>query len=413
MAGRLAGENLLRALDRSLVTALAITLSVAITVGAGSLVASFRSSVSDWYGFSGDALVSSRAVGGGWLASAVSRNLEPAIRALPSVEGLQTLRVLQGQPYGGERIAIAAVSDGLLHEALAHASFPPGLAPREAGERIARGEAVAVSRNFVTHFGAVTPGERLSLASVTGPLELPRGRDRVRLRLRQGLGAAFAEPVGRTLAGRPGELLRGRPEGRRDDDGLRGEVTRAVTGADALAVTSTSSMIEKVDGLIAQAFADIDTIKLLVLFLTAVGIADLVVSNVLARRRELAVLRLVGFTGSQLVRTARIEGLCITFGAVVCGSVAGIVCAWVWVHYNYPGAGRIRARPGGGVGERGAVDGCGPRHVFAGRDLGGAAGAEAAGARDDPFRLSRAVPAAARLYRNCSPLGGKEFKRPP
>jgi len=91
-----------------------------------------------------------------------------------------------------------------------------------------------------------------------------------------------------------------------------------------------------VDGLIGQAFADIDTIKLLVLFLTAVGIADLVISNVMWRRRELAVLRLIGLTDAQVVRTAQLESLLVTLGAATCGTVVGMFCAWLWVNYNYP-----------------------------------------------------------------------------
>jgi ABC-type lipoprotein release transport system permease subunit len=41
-------------------------------------------------------------------------------------------------------------------------------------------------------------------------------------------------------------------------------------------------------------------------------------------------------TSAQLVRTARLEGVCITLGAAICGSVVGMICAWIWVHYNYP-----------------------------------------------------------------------------
>jgi putative ABC transport system permease protein len=119
-------------------------------------------------------------------------------------------------------------------------------------------------------------------------------------------------------------------------DALAHEVDEQVAGSDALAVTATSRMVDRVDQLIGKAFSDIDTIMLLVLFLTVVGIMDLVVSNVLSRRRELAVLRLVGLTDHQLLRTVRYEGLCIAVGAALCGAVVGGLCAWVWVHYNYP-----------------------------------------------------------------------------
>ena len=124
-------------------------------------------------------------------------------------------------------------------------------------------------------------------------------------------------------------------EGRGIGD-LSREVQAAIASAPTLAVMQTGAMIEKVDGLIGQAFADIDTIKLLVLFLTAVGLADLVVSNALWRRRELAVLRLVGLTERQVIRTALLEGVWVTAGAALCGAAIGTLCAFVWVNYNYP-----------------------------------------------------------------------------
>jgi len=336
VAGRIAAENLIRSMDRSLVTASAITLSVAIAVGAGSLVESFRASVSGWYGFAGDALVSSRSVTGGWLAAPVGRGLEESLRGLNSVASVETLRVLQGQPYEGERIALAALSEGLLREAVGQGRMLEGLRQEDALARLGRGEAVAVSQNFVAHFGLAASGETLELSTVTGEVRLPV----------VAIVPDYVSDKGSVLLSR--ELLESRWKDRlvnyyavglKDGatvDNLARETADAVPGSEGLVVTATSRMVERVDGLIGQAFADIDTIKLLVLFLTTVGIADLVISNVLWRRRELAVLRLVGLTDAQVIRTARLEGICVTFGAAICGVVVGAMCAWIWVNYNYP-----------------------------------------------------------------------------
>ena len=336
VAGRIAAENLLRSMDRSLVTASAITLSVAIAVGAGSLVESFRASVAGWYGFAGDALVSSRAVTGGWLAAPVGRELEESLRTLASVADVETLRVMQGQPYGHERIAIAALSTGLLRDAIGQGKVLAGWSQEEASARLARGEAVAVSQNFVTHFGLAGGGAALELSSVTGQVLLPV----------VAVVPDYVSDQGSVLLSR--DLLESRWNDRlvnyyaiRLKDGasvdtLARETQDSVPGSEGLAVTSTSQMIERVDGLIGQAFADIDTIKLLVLFLTTVGIADLVISNVLWRRRELAVLRLIGLTDAQVVRTARLEGICVTLGSAACGTIVGAICAWIWVNFNYP-----------------------------------------------------------------------------
>ena len=334
VAGRIAGENLLRALDRSLVTASAIALSCAVAVGASSLVQSFRASVTDWYGFSGDALVSSRSVTGGWLASPISQRLEEPLRSLADVRDVETLRVLQGQPFRGERIAIAALSDGLVRRAVELGTTVAGLTTREAGERIAEGKGVAVSRNFASHFGVA--GGDLLLSTLTGEWRVPvvaivpdyvSDKGSILLGRRQ-LAARWNDALVNYYAVDFAEEA--------TVGSLRAQVESALPGSEALAVTATADMVARVDGLIGEAFADIDTIKLLVLFLTAVGIADLVVSNVFSRRRELAVLRIVGLADSQVIRTARLEGLCLTIGASVCGAVVGVLCAWVWVTYNYP-----------------------------------------------------------------------------
>ena len=335
VAGRIAGENLVRSLDRSLVTASAITLSVAIAVGAGSLVQSFRTSVSGWYGFAGDALVSSRALAGGWLAAPIPRTLETQLSALDSVRRVESLRVLQGQPYRGERIAIAALSDGLLSKAVGQGRLVGENDREGAVAKIGRGEAAAVSENFLSHFG-LPPDARITVSTVTGEVELPvvavvpdyvsdKGsilihRDLVSRWWNDHLVNFFSVDL------HSGSQL----------STLVEDVRQNLPGNESLAVVAAEQMIARVDSLIGDAFADIDTIKLLVLFLTAVGIADLVVSNVLSRKREMAVLRIVGLTDRQVVRTMRLEGLTVTLAAAVCGSVVGSLCAWVWVKFNYP-----------------------------------------------------------------------------
>lgn len=332
-SGRIAGESLLRARERSLVVASSIMLSVAIAVGAGSLVESFRASVADWYGFAGDALVSSRSVSGGWIAAPLRRDLESSLRSMPSVAEVETLRILQGQPYDDARIAVVGLSDGLLRSALGNGN--PGI-DAQAFEAIAAGRAVAVSQNFVAHFPRITIESLVHVATTSGERRLPvvavvpdyvsdKGSIVVSSSL---LSTAWGDSLANYFSVKLAA-------GARTSD-LEAEIAGLGEAARGIAVVPTSAMVERVDGLIHEAFADIDTIKVLVLSLTILGIADLVLSNVLARRRDLAVLTLVGLPSSGLVRMARIEGLCIAAGAATCGTVVGGLCAWVWVHYNYP-----------------------------------------------------------------------------
>jgi putative ABC transport system permease protein len=333
IAGRIAAENLQRSMDRSLVTASAIMLSVAIAVGAGSLVRSFRASVSDWYGFSGDALVSARSVTGGWLASPLEQRLESDLARLPSVRKIDTLRVLQGQPYDGERIAVVGLSEGLLEIAADRGSYAGQVSREEALAKLKAGQGAAVSRNFASHFGT---DSLVSVSTLAGTLDLPVVAIVPDYVSDQGSVIVHRQLVSDRWHDAHVNYFAVRLHPGRTVADLVQEVNGSIESAPSLAVMHTSAMIAKVDGLIGKAFADIDTIKLLVLFLTAVGIADLVVSNALWRRRELAVLRLVGLTEGQVIRTAFLEGIWVTLGAAVCGAAIGTLCAFLWVNYNYP-----------------------------------------------------------------------------
>src|SRR5204863_3965825 len=115
-------------------------------------------SVAGWYGFAGDALVSSRAVTGGWLSAPVSRKFGPPLRKLDGVMDLQTLRVLQGQPYDDERIAVAGLSEGLLRQAVSQGSFVGSGGTEDVVRKLSAGEGAALSQNFVVHLGMPNDG---------------------------------------------------------------------------------------------------------------------------------------------------------------------------------------------------------------------------------------------------------------
>jgi len=336
MPGRLAAENLARSLERSEVTAAAIALCIAVAVGAGSLVASFRGSVTNWYGFAGDVLVSSPVSSGGWLPAPTTGLLEPRLRALASVKSVETLRVVQGVMFRDERVAISALSPGLLELALEEARPLGGASLAEARARIRAGEAAAASENFVRHFSLKPSETRISLDAPAGSVQLP-------------LVAVLPDYVsdkGSLIVHR--QILADRWHddavnyfsvnlaGGASVDAFRTDVATNLGDAFNLSVMRSGEMIERVDGMIGQAFADIDTIKLLVLFLTLVGIADLLASNILDRQWELAVLRLIGIRDAELVRVMVLEALCVGIAASVLGVAVGAVSAWVWVEFSYP-----------------------------------------------------------------------------
>ncbi len=335
IVGRIAGENLNRTAGRGIVTVAAIALCISVAVAAATLAFSFRKSVFHWYGFKGDALVASRVIKGGWLSAPIAGDLEDSIVQLPSVAQVETLRVSQGQVYGGERVAVVALSDGFVADAVGLASARRGGDTPDVVRRIKNGEAVAVSDNFATHFG-VELAQDLSVPSPTGTVSLPiaaivpdyvsdkgsilMSRQVFRERWRDGLVNYIAVDLrdGATVAS------------------LRRDIGRELQGATGLSVLETAEMVRQVEGMIDKAFADVDTIQLLVILITLAGIVDLLVSNVLDRRRELALLRLVGTTNRSVVRSVVIEAAIIGITAGMLGALVGAASSWVWLRFNYP-----------------------------------------------------------------------------
>ncbi len=172
IGGRIAAESLTRDANRSVVTVTAIALCISVAVGASTLALSFRRSITHWYGFSGDAVIASRATKGGWLGAPLSSGLEAQIASLPAAARVEVLRVSQGNLYGGSRIAVVGLSDSVAAEAVDAAALDAVLGPGEALASFSAGRGVLVSENFAAHFER-GPGSNIDLDAPSGAMRLP------------------------------------------------------------------------------------------------------------------------------------------------------------------------------------------------------------------------------------------------
>jgi putative ABC transport system permease protein len=334
LAGRIAQEEVRRSWSRIATTIAAMGLCIAVAVTAASLALSFRSSVDDWYGFSGDALVASRRVEGGWLNAPLDSALVGRLGSLSEVAAVATLRVAQGQPYEGSRLAVSSVSDGLLSSI-----FRRGLVScddcERAEEMVASGRGVVVSRNFAARFGKRV-GDSIVLGTPTRPVSWPV----------VGLVADYVSDRGSVMVvdSTYRELWRDPlvnyfsitlAEGSTVAD-LRTSVQATLGGQLPLTVLGTDEMVARVGGMIADAFADVDAIQLLVVVITLAAIINFLISSISRRRREFALLRVAGAQLSLLRRAAALEALSLAAAASVLGLVVAGATTWIWVTYCYP-----------------------------------------------------------------------------
>ncbi len=120
-----------------------------------------------------------------------------------------------------------------------------------------------------------------------------------------------------------------------DLNDLRRQVGAHIADGTALSVLATSDLISMVEGFIATAFADMDAIQSLVVLITLAGIIDFLVSSVIERRREFALLRMAGAPSGLVVRSVILESLLLGLVAALLGAAAGAISAWIWVRFNY------------------------------------------------------------------------------
>jgi len=332
--GRIASESLNRSIERSGVTIAAIALSISVAVAASSLAGSFRASIAKWYALIGDVAVSARRTQG-WVSVPVTGELEQELAQLPGVERIETLRIAQGQLYEGRRIAVVGLSDGFFDDSPLHGARFAGDGIEATLDALKRGDGVMVSENFLKHF-QVAIGGRLELPSPAGPIILPL----------LGVIPDYSSDKGSILLSR--RLYRERwqdslvnyfmltlAEGATPAD-VRRHIGHVLRRAQQLTVLETEELVANLDRAVAQAFADLDAIQFLVLVITVSAIADLLISNTLDRRRELAIWRAIGAVDKSLVRSTVLEALAIGVVAAAFGILVGVGSSWVWIRFSYP-----------------------------------------------------------------------------
>jgi putative ABC transport system permease protein len=84
-----------------------------------------------------------------------------------------------------------------------------------------------------------------------------------------------------------------------------------------------------------QAFAFTYAIQLLVIAVTLAGIADLLATQIIERRREIGLLRVMGADASMINRAIWLEALVIGLSGAVLGAAISVGTSLLWVRVNF------------------------------------------------------------------------------
>ncbi len=336
-AGRMAAESLFRSATRTGVTVAAIALVLTIAISVATIALSFRESVNAYFasGFlAAELTVSAVSTEGGWLETPVSSRLGAVIEEVPGVASVDMLRILPGQLFRDERIAIAGLSDGLVDPTRHPPNWYLEGDPTIAAESIRAGRGARISASLSDLFG-LHVGDPLLLDSPTGPVRLEVAGVVPDYMSDKG-GVGFSR---RLLESRWEDESLNRVavhlETDADPEEVRAGILAAAGDRYRLKILSLGELADYHERMINRAFAFTDAIQLLVIIVTVAGILDLLMSAILERRREMSVWRTIGADASIIRRSVVLESATIGILGGLLGLATGLGTAWIWVGVNF------------------------------------------------------------------------------
>lgn len=296
--GRLGTDNIASGLSRTGTAVAALAVALSATVGVGTMVESFRSTVHLWLGqtLSSDIYVSVADAGDTPGAKALPPGLVDRLAALPGVSSVSEGRPFEAETANGPVPALALnradhVDQGFRFKAVGRDD--PWVQLRQEG-------AVFVSEAFAFRFDIV-PGQALQLFTPAGVRAMPVAAIFYDYSSDRGLLAIDLEHY-RRYWGDPGTTT----AGLRLVDGAQvgarmAEVRRlAADYPDALVVRANAEIRRKSMEVFDRTFAITHVLRLLAIGVAFIGVLTALLSLQIDRDREHATLRALGVTPRQL-----------------------------------------------------------------------------------------------------------------
>jgi putative ABC transport system permease protein len=322
---RLAADNLLRAPSRTGVVVGALTAGVALSVQVAGVLESNERPIIEWVD---RAIMTDLIVTGGEnTAAATSSNLPldtalgDELRRLPGVRQAVSGRYRR-PTYGGTIIFLLAFDAARFHDANRVYPDYPGL---DLFRRLAEPGTVIVSDNFAVMHN-VRPGDVLTLQGTRGPAEL-----RV-------IGAVpdYSWTRGTVFIDRS-TLWDVFEDDRVDiyEVYLKGgertaaeAAVRAVAARRALTVVTRDDLRGYISGALHRLFGLVQVQQFIVGTVASLGVVTALLISVLQRRRELGLLRSVGATRAQVLRSVLAEAALLGLFGTLFGLGVGLVFEW-------------------------------------------------------------------------------------
>jgi putative ABC transport system permease protein len=332
--GRLAADNLVRAPARTGLVIAALAAGVALIFQTAGTMRSNRDAVRDWVERS---LVADLFVSAGSPISAGRQDQLMAAglgddmrkRCGPSVRAVLPIRT-QKRPYGNTQVLVAAVNAERYYEInRGHTPAVPGLSLyRTLGAE--PGSAV-MSENFAALHG-VDVGDTVELSGVklhlVGKVVDYWWNSGTLIVDEKSFSRLFKESPARGV-NRYYVYL----DPRADPDQVRGEISRGFGADQGLVVLTHAEMQREFSVMLERLYAIAISQQIVVAVVAALGVLTALVIAVLQRRREMGVLRAIGASRGQVIKSVLAEAALMGVIGTVIGVLLGIPLEWYILHF--------------------------------------------------------------------------------
>lgn len=330
VVGFLAHANLSGAIPRLSVSVAALAVSLSMMVAIAVMIGSFRETVIQWVGqtLRADLFIGPSTRRAGVQQSTISPEVDRLVASHPDVDAIDRFRQVS-VPYGDSQVYLGA-GDFEVLLARGNLVFKAPADGRAAMRAAIGADAVVVSEAFaIRHRRAV--GDEIVLTTTSGTRRFrvaavyyDYSSDRGLVMMdRRTFGRHFGEvqPTGLTVYLREGA----------DPDRVRSDLLAGIAGRFRVYVYTNASLRREVLRIFDSTFAITYALEIIAILVAILGVSGTLLTLVLERQREIAVLRLVGTDRRQVRRLVVLEALMIGAVSQAVGLVVGVLLSLVLI----------------------------------------------------------------------------------
>jgi putative ABC transport system permease protein len=326
--GRMAARTVVKAISRTSVAIASLMVAVSVTIGVSLMIASFRSTVTNWLGLTlvADVYITAPSAGGARASATIAPNLPGLVSQVPGVADVETIRgvVVNGQ-FGPVNLSAA---DTQRRRSAALYRFAQG-DPQQVWQSMLQG-AVIVSEPFAYRHNLPAQGATVRLQTDHGSQTFPV----------VGIYYDYSSDQGTILM--PIEVY----HQYWNDRGVSGIAVYLAPGADvqtvadalrtalsgtALEVQVNRELRQQALNVFDRTFAITNALRVLAVVVAFIGVLSALMALQIERSRELATLLALGLTQAQLWGLTLLETGLMGLTAGLLSLPTGLVLALVLI----------------------------------------------------------------------------------